>query len=155
MDLPYVSKFGNTWTCTCAQMLSIIWIIYLILFAEPFNIIDFVSTAPFWIDVVLKGVVKKLAVLRVLRLLRVFRVIRAAKAAVYVKILMATLKTSRDALLLLVFVVSVLTTLFGSIMFFAEQTGQKFNSTENTWYRFNGDKSPFQVSACLGKLMCG
>ncbi len=98
---------------------------------------------------VLKGIVKKLAVLRVLRLLRVFRVIRAAKAAVYVKILIATLKTSRDALMLLVFVVSLLTTLFGSVMFFAEQTGQRFNSTDNTWYRFSGDKSPFQVHMCV------
>ncbi len=122
----------------------------LICFLEPFNIIDFVSTAPFWIDVALKGVVKRLAVLRVLRLLRVFRVIRAAKASIYVKILIQTLKASRDALLLLVFVVAVLTSLFGSVMFFAEQTGQRFNSTEDSWYRFSGDKSPFQsIFDCL------
>lgn len=81
---------------------------------------------------------KRLAVLRVLRLLRVFRVIRAAKAAVYVKILINTLKQSRDALLLLLFVIAILVSLFASVLFFAEQTGQKFNKTEDQWYRFDG-----------------
>lgn len=50
---------------------------------EPFNIVDLVSTAPFWIDLALKGIVKRLAVLRVLRLLRIFRVLRAAKKSPY------------------------------------------------------------------------
>jgi hypothetical protein len=107
-------------------------------FLEPFPVIDLVSTAPFWIDLILKGIVKRLAVLRVLRLLRVFRVIRAAKAAVYVKILASTLKHSRDALLLLLFVIAILVSLFASVMFFAEQTGQKFNKTEETWHRYDG-----------------
>jgi hypothetical protein len=106
--------------------------------SEPFNVIDLVSTAPFWIDLVLKGIVKRLAVLRVLRLLRVFRVIRAAKAGIYVRILINTLKNSRDALLLLLFVISILVSLFASVLFFAEQTGQKFNKTDHEWFRFDG-----------------
>lgn len=100
--------------------------------------IDLVSTAPFWIDLILKGIVKRLAVLRVLRLLRVFRVIRAAKAGVYVRILINTLKNSRDALLLLLFVISILVSLFASVLFFAEQTGQKFNKTDHEWFRLDG-----------------
>ncbi len=126
--------------------------LYAFVNTEPFNVIDLFATAPFWVDLILRSVFKQVTVLRALRLLRVFRVIRAAKSAIYVQILIATVKRSKDALLLLSFVVALFTTLFGSVLFFAEQTGQRFNVTDNTWYRFSGEKSPFQVSACLWRV---
>jgi len=117
---------------------------------KPFSLVDLISTVPFWLYLALKGFVQRLAVLRVVRLLRVFRVIRFARYSPYVEMLTGTLSRSFDALLLLLLVLVVIVVFYSSILFFSEQTGQQFNTTDHTWYRKSGAVSPFQsIFSCM------
>jgi len=135
--------FGITFTIdyTTRLLTARVWYKWMI---EPFNIIDLISTVPFWLDLALNNFVRKLAVLRVVRLLRVFRVVRTARYNAYIHVLPSTLMHSMDALFLLLFVLLVVIVFFSSIFFFSEQTGQRFNSTDHVWYRHDGSVSPFQ-----------
>eukprot|EP01129_Flabellula_baltica_P006054 TRINITY_DN2234_c0_g1_i1.p1 TRINITY_DN2234_c0_g1~~TRINITY_DN2234_c0_g1_i1.p1 ORF type:complete len:233 (+),score=40.31 TRINITY_DN2234_c0_g1_i1:531-1229(+) len=85
-----------------------------------------------------------LAVLRVLRLLRIIRILKLLKFLDGINIVMKAVKKSAGAFLLLVFSITVTVTLFGTIMFYAEQTRSVFNETEKVWYYDDGEVSPFQ-----------
>eukprot|EP01129_Flabellula_baltica_P006055 TRINITY_DN2234_c0_g1_i2.p1 TRINITY_DN2234_c0_g1~~TRINITY_DN2234_c0_g1_i2.p1 ORF type:complete len:409 (+),score=76.08 TRINITY_DN2234_c0_g1_i2:56-1228(+) len=111
-----------------------------------FNIADFLAIAPFYIElmfVFLEGL-SALAVLRVLRLLRIIRILKLLKFLDGINIVMKAVKKSAGAFLLLVFSITVTVTLFGTIMFYAEQTRSVFNETEKVWYYDDGEVSPFQ-----------
>jgi len=98
------------------------------------NLVDVVSILPFYVALGFdhSDVSKDLAIIRVLRLLRVMRVVKLGKYSDGGVIIGRTIRASLPALVLFIFLTAVLTTVFGSIMYFFEggmfQVTQEFPS---------------------------
>eukprot|EP01129_Flabellula_baltica_P016907 TRINITY_DN920_c0_g1_i1.p1 TRINITY_DN920_c0_g1~~TRINITY_DN920_c0_g1_i1.p1 ORF type:complete len:395 (+),score=77.60 TRINITY_DN920_c0_g1_i1:1309-2493(+) len=115
-------------------------------FFQFFNLVDFLAIAPFYIELLFSFIegISGLAVLRVLRLLRIVRVLKALKFIDDIGLVMKATLRSGSAFLMLIFSIALMTALFGTLIFYAEQTRSVFNETELVWYYDNGDKSPYQ-----------
>eukprot|EP00002_Diphylleia_rotans_P038718 TRINITY_DN8850_c0_g1_i1.p1 TRINITY_DN8850_c0_g1~~TRINITY_DN8850_c0_g1_i1.p1 ORF type:complete len:851 (+),score=131.65 TRINITY_DN8850_c0_g1_i1:66-2618(+) len=88
---------------------------------NPMNIIDLAAIIPFYLDLILSAGVAGLSVLRTVRLIRVFRVLRLGKYSMGFQIVVRTLVNSRQALSLLVFILSFMVVIFSSLMYYAER----------------------------------
>lgn len=102
---------------------------------QPLNIIDLVAIVPFFIDLALAGAsvnVSALIILRVLRLLRVFRIFKLARNNKNLPIIAAAFKTAGVGFGLAFFMLYVACVIFGSIVYFAEQTGCQVRSSSSS-----------------------
>jgi hypothetical protein len=88
---------------------------------------------------------------RVLRLVRIFRVFKISKYSQNLKVcwvlnktykfqvIVATVKRSKDGLIMLTFLVLLVMILFSSFMYFAEQSESTFDSKLSLWIRKDGN----------------
>lgn len=86
---------------------------------KPFNIIDLVAIAPYYISFGAK-VGSSFVILRVLRLIRVFRILKSKNVRTGLKIIQKALMASVPALSILSFLTLLLVLLFGSLIYFFE-----------------------------------
>eukprot|EP01129_Flabellula_baltica_P010028 TRINITY_DN4191_c0_g1_i1.p1 TRINITY_DN4191_c0_g1~~TRINITY_DN4191_c0_g1_i1.p1 ORF type:complete len:383 (-),score=64.83 TRINITY_DN4191_c0_g1_i1:103-1251(-) len=110
------------------------------------NIIDFLTIAPYYIELLFEALsgfafVYVFRALRLMRILRIFKLFRFFKDF---RLVVAAVKKSGPAFLLLISSLSITTTFYGSLLFYAEQSRSYFNSTELLWYYDNGELSPYQ-----------
>jgi hypothetical protein len=87
--------------------------------SKPFNVIDLVAIAPYYISFVV-DVGSGFVILRVLRLIRVFRILKSKNVRAGLKIIQKSLMDSLPALSILSFLTLLLVLLFGSLIFFFE-----------------------------------
>ena len=94
------------------------------------NIVDLISIIPFYLSMSMQNsrVTKDLGVMRVLRLMRVMRVLKLGKYSEGGLIIGRTIRASLPALVLFVFLTTILTIVFGSFMYYFE--GGMFEVTE-------------------------
>ncbi|XP_066275998.1 potassium voltage-gated channel subfamily A member 7-like isoform X2 [Branchiostoma lanceolatum] len=111
---------------------------------DPLNIFDFLAIAPYFVDVVMVVAnyhpSKTSGAVTVVRLLRLFRIVRIFKLSRHVKGLRVLGKSMIDSIgpfFLLVFLIMIAMTLFGSCVYFAEMEHPETNweSIPDTfWY---------------------
>jgi hypothetical protein len=92
-------------------------------FFQPFNIIDLLSVAPFYVELVL-GNRTSLSVLRMLRMSRIFRVLKAGSFMNEIQLFMEGYKRSRDGLMLLLSMLLFYLCIFGSVLYLVEYPAQ-------------------------------
>ena len=111
---------------------------------DPLNWVDLVSVLPSYIDWTLQVVSNSegsggmFVVLRVVRLARVFRVFKLSKYSEGIQVVGAALRRSSDALSLLLFLTGVTVVIFGSMLFFVEQSAATFIEADEVWVRNDG-----------------
>lgn len=90
---------------------------------HPFPVIDLISILPFYIELAAAGVtdVSVLRIIRIVRIFRVFRLLKASRNLKQVHMVGLALKRSKEAILMLVFIVVNALFLFGAFMFYAER----------------------------------
>ena len=84
-----------------------------------FGVIDLVSILPTYLSLFILGT-SSLMVLRAIRLLRVFRIFKLGNFLFEGQIIIKALKESRDKILVFMFFIVVMVTIFGSIIYFIE-----------------------------------
>lgn len=99
-----------------------------------FGIIDLLSILPTYLSLLLGGA-QSLMVIRILRLLRVFRIFKLAHLITQSHVLIRALRASREKISIFLFVVLLLTFVFGSLMYFVEGgVNEKFDSIPRSIY---------------------
>ncbi|KAI9332202.1 hypothetical protein BDR26DRAFT_1010622 [Obelidium mucronatum] len=121
--------------------------------------IDVVSTAPFYIEIAINvydGAVgsslvgaminsEEFSTLRALRLLRVIRLFKFLRNNQKLMIVLEAVQQSVDGIIILVVTLSVMVCFFSSLLFFAEQMNETFDTAQGLWvYISDGSVSPFQ-----------
>jgi voltage-gated potassium channel Kch len=97
---------------------------------EPMNVVDLVAILPWYLELLgLAG--SGSAILRVFRLARVVRIFKLGTYAAGLQMFARTLLASADALLLLVFIISITTILFASMIYYAERG--EWSTTNEQW----------------------
>jgi voltage-gated potassium channel len=84
-----------------------------------FGIIDIISVLPVFLSLVMGGA-QSLIVIRLLRLTRVFRILKITRFTSQARVIMAALRGSSYKISLFLYVVIILTTIFGSLIYFVE-----------------------------------
>ena len=84
-----------------------------------FGVVDLVSILPTYLSLFFAGTTS-LMVVRALRLLRVFRIFKLGNFLFEGKIIMKALKESRDKILVFMFFIIVMVTIFGAVIYFIE-----------------------------------
>ena len=92
-------------------------------FTGLLNVIDFLSILPYYLNLVIpKGDNSSLSILRVVRVIRVLRVFKLSRHSRGLQILGNTLKASFNELVMLGFFLFVIILIFGSCVYYAEQS---------------------------------
>ena len=86
-----------------------------------YGIVDLLSIIPTYISFVLPGA-QSFMVIRSLRLLRVFRIFKLGHFMVEGQIIIKALKESRNKIMVFLFFIMIMVTIFGSIMYLVEGT---------------------------------
>ena len=127
-------------------------------FKSLFSWVDILAIIPYYVDLTITSLggssssTKQLIVLRVVRLTRVFRVFKLSKYNEGVEVVFVTLWRSVDALSLLIFLTTLTIVLFGSAIYFAEQTAAEWDPQNETWVRtesFGGPETPHKFQSIL------
>ncbi|WP_192035367.1 ion transporter [Halomonas sp. YLGW01] len=92
-----------------------------------YGIIDLVSILPTWLVLVVPGA-QSLVVIRLLRVLRIFRVLRLMQFVGEGRLLVEALRRSGHQILLFLFTVFMLVTIFGSLIYMIEPPEAGFTS---------------------------
>eukprot|EP01119_Soliformovum_irregulare_P022489 TRINITY_DN7705_c0_g1_i1.p1 TRINITY_DN7705_c0_g1~~TRINITY_DN7705_c0_g1_i1.p1 ORF type:complete len:411 (+),score=80.25 TRINITY_DN7705_c0_g1_i1:732-1964(+) len=114
-------------------------------FFSPLTIVDLVAFLPFWIDLAFEfGFIflSFLRILRIFRFLRVFRIARWARFSPMFLVMHETVRRSKPAFVLLVFLVLIAVIIYSSVVFYAEQI--PCDLVDGVWYRPDGSISPYQ-----------
>lgn len=98
-----------------------------------YGVIDMLAVAPTWLALVLPGA-QTLVVIRLLRLLRLFRVLEMMALVGQGKLLVDALKRSRGQIMLFLFAVMMLVTIFSSILYLIEPAEAGFTSIPKAIY---------------------
>eukprot|EP00004_Rigifila_ramosa_P022111 TRINITY_DN5985_c0_g1_i1.p1 TRINITY_DN5985_c0_g1~~TRINITY_DN5985_c0_g1_i1.p1 ORF type:complete len:693 (-),score=170.57 TRINITY_DN5985_c0_g1_i1:2-1786(-) len=108
---------------------------------KPMQIVDFLAIFPFYLGIVFSQNESLLAVVRVLRLVRVFRVFKLSRYSLGFRLVVRTLWLSHEALVLLLYLVSMAMIVSGSLVFFAERG--HWDTSRKMWIN-DGVPSQFQ-----------
>ncbi len=98
-----------------------------------FGIIDFLSTIPKYLSVIIGGS-QYMTAFRALRLLRVFRILKLVRFVGESNNLLRALRASRTKIFVFVFFVLILSVLLGTIMYLVEGPEHGFNSIPHSVY---------------------
>jgi len=100
-----------------------------------YGIVDLLSILPTYISVLFPAA-QSLMVIRALRLLRVFRIFKLGQFMVEGQIIMKALKESRNKILVFLFFITIMVTIFGSIIYLVEGSlpDSKFTSIPKSVY---------------------
>jgi len=99
-----------------------------------YGIVDLVSIVPTYLSLLITGT-QYFAVIRAIRLLRVFRIFKLGSFVKQSHILRTALRKSRDKILVFLFGVSILVTIFGAIMYLIEGgQNEQFDSIPRSIY---------------------
>ena len=98
-----------------------------------YGIIDFLSTIPKYVSIILIGS-QNLAALRALRLLRVFRILKVTRYIGESNRLLVALKSSRPKIAVFLFFVLILCIILGTIMYMVEGSENGFTSIPRSVY---------------------
>jgi voltage-gated potassium channel len=98
-----------------------------------FGIIDFMSIIPTYLSLLFPGS-EYLLVIRIIRILRVFRVLKLIQYISEASVLMSALKASRHKIIVFLFAVLTLVTVFGSLMYLIEGEENGFTSIPRSVY---------------------
>jgi len=130
--------FYTEWFFTL--LFTIEYILRLIAVRQPklyarsfFGIIDFLAVLPTYISLLLPSV-KFLLIIRILRLLRIFRIFKLAEYMEEANILLAALKNSSRKILVFLYAVMTLATVFGSLLYVVEGSSAGFTSIPKSVY---------------------
>jgi len=96
-----------------------------------FGIIDLISILPTYLSIFFVGTTQ-LMVVRALRFLRVFRIFKLGNFLFEGQVIMKALKESRDKILVFMFFILVMVTVFGTVIFFVENHLPGGNTEEYT-----------------------
>lgn len=139
----YHDRYGNffyrlEWGITLLFTLELALRVYCLdkpgLYLKSFyGIIDVVAVLPTWLMLVFPGV-QALVVVRLLRTLRLFRVLEMMALVGEGRLLLDALKRSRDQILLFLFTVLMLVTIFSSIVYLIEPAEAGFTSIPKAIY---------------------
>eukprot|EP01119_Soliformovum_irregulare_P020053 TRINITY_DN6456_c0_g1_i2.p1 TRINITY_DN6456_c0_g1~~TRINITY_DN6456_c0_g1_i2.p1 ORF type:complete len:420 (-),score=69.94 TRINITY_DN6456_c0_g1_i2:44-1303(-) len=114
-------------------------------FLHPLSLVDLVAFLPFWIDFVFEiGFIwlSFLRILRMFRFLRIFRIARWAHYSPMFLIMYETVKRSKPAFVLLVFLILMAVVIYSSLIFYAETIPCQL--IDGVWIRPDGSVSPYQ-----------
>eukprot|EP00732_Lithocolla_globosa_P003715 Lithocolla_globosa_v1_NODE_3086_length_1769_cov_19.748541.p1 type:complete len:455 gc:universal NODE_3086_length_1769_cov_19.748541:1573-209(-) len=105
----------------------------------PFNIIDLVAIIPYYIELIFRAVgsssgTNGLAVLRIIRLVRVLRLFKMGKNSSKLQLVADAMSRSREGIYMLVFLLVLAMTFFGSCIYFAETSICELNDADKVWY---------------------
>jgi len=108
-------------------------------FFKPLNLIDLISTLPFFIYLVAPNVVsgKTFFIFRILRLIRLLRM-GAFNDTFHIA--GTAFRRSGSTLIFIAYLMGLFVIFFSSAMYYAEQVTE----VDGIWYRADGTKSPFQ-----------
>ncbi|WP_372944343.1 ion transporter [Muriicola sp.] len=98
-----------------------------------FGVIDFISTIPKYLSVIIGGS-QYMTAFRALRLLRIFRILKLVRFVGESNNLLRALKGSRTKIFVFVFFVLVLSVMLGTIMYLVEGPEHGFNSIPHSVY---------------------
>ena len=98
-----------------------------------YGIIDFLSTIPLYLSYIFAGSQVLLAV-RAFRLLRIFRILKLVKFIGEASQLQAALKASRTKIAVFIYVVLILSVIFGTLMYMVEGEESGFTSIPRSIY---------------------
>lgn len=98
-----------------------------------FGIIDFVSIIPTYIALFISGA-QYFLVLRLFRTLRLFRILKLLRYSSEANLLMRSLYQSRRKVFIFLFVVMILVTIFGALMYIVEGPENGFTSIPQSIY---------------------
>lgn len=101
-----------------------------------YGVVDLLSILPAYIGLFIVSGTTGLSVIRALRLLRIFRIFKLGNFLFEGQIIMKALKESRDKIMVFLFFILILVTIFGSIMFVVEQAygNEDFDSIPRSVY---------------------
>lgn len=112
---------------------------------NTFNIFDFLSFAPTYIEWIAHSQGSSIAMLRFLRLFRVFRLFRLVRFSATLKIAIQSMINSQEGFILLVMVIVVNLVFFSTMVYFAEGVHSWFDTETEEWkYIGSNVTSPFQ-----------
>jgi len=98
-----------------------------------YGIIDLLSTLPKYLSLILVGT-HALVAIRALRLLRIFRILKLARYLGASNQLTSAIKASRAKILVFIFTVVIIATIFGTIMYLVEGEENGFSSIPRSVY---------------------
>ena len=98
-----------------------------------FGVIDFVSIVPTYIALFVSGA-QYFLVIRLLRTLRLFRILKLLRYSSEANLLMRSLLQSRRKIFIFLFVVIILVTIFGALMYIVEGPNNGFSSIPQSIY---------------------
>ena len=96
---------------SCKSLFKFFW--------NPLNAIDFLSFAPFYVELFLIEI--DLRHLTVFRILRLVRVLKLSRYSVRIQILMVAIRKSREVLAAIFFLFSLLIVFFSSVIYYVER----------------------------------
>lgn len=99
-----------------------------------YGIIDFISTVPTYLTIIIPGGVHFLQVFRVLRFLRLFKIFKLGRFTTEAKYLGQALKDSREKILVFVIAVLCMAMILGSLMYVVEGKSNGFTSIPRSVY---------------------
>lgn len=112
---------------------------------NTFNIFDFLSFAPTYVEWALHHQSSSISMLRFLRLFRVFRLFRLIRFSPTLKIAVKAIAESKEGFILLCMVILVNLVFFSTTMYFVEGSYCWFDEGSQSWlYLANNSTSPFQ-----------
>jgi len=113
---------------------------------EPLSIVDLLAIVPFYVELFDQSLrIRSFAVLRVVRLVRMLWLLKFAEFSSSLATIGETFKRSGEAMVMLTFLLGVTTTIYSSVIFFAEQTVSSFDADRMAWvYDHNNSETPFQ-----------
>lgn len=130
----FYTEWGFTLLFTCEYFLRLISVRLPKLYARSFyGIIDLLSILPTYIGLLLPGI-KYMLIIRILRLLRIFRIFKLAEYVDEAETLMTALKNSSQKILVFLYAVLTLSTVFGSVLYVVEGSASGFTSIPKSVY---------------------
>ena len=133
-------KFLNIAEWVITILFSVEYILRIVAIKKPwkyvfsfYGIIDFLSTIPKYLSLILVGT-HNLAALRALRLLRVFRILKLARFIGASNRLLVALRASRAKIAVFLFFVVILCIILGTLMYMIEGADNGFTSIPRSVY---------------------